>query len=493
MSDVETRPPLSDPTADPGAGGSVLVVHVAFCADLPDRVGESAPFHDLGIEHILGRCVAGTDEVPVEFAPWHPVIRRKPRELDVDTISRRHLKLTPLAIGLDVKLLGRGPMRIHGKPCTEGIAAPGHTILIENRLLLYVSRRSVHPTLRHFPTHLLGAFGQPDAFDMVGDSEAMMRARDAAALAAQGDLHVLVLGETGSGKEALARVVHALSRRAKGAFVEHNAAGLDDELAQAELFGNEKNYPNPPMDARPGLVGEADGGTLFLDEIGELSHDVQAKLLRVLDKRGQYRRLGGKTTLTSDFRMVGATNQPLDKPRPDFVGRFKGRVNVPSLRQRVEDIPSIAQHRARELLRGAPQLAGRFIEQRPDGTSWVRIAPELLEALMLAEHPLNVRGLDTVLWAAMGRSIGSWIRPSPELLESLERRAAPAQSSYLLPDGKMRELTAAEIADLRNRYDGTRGSAARIAAAWGVTRYQVHRALKRYGIEDAVVEEIDGA
>jgi DNA-binding NtrC family response regulator len=481
MSAVDTRPPLTNRTGDPDAGGSVLVVYVGFCADLPDRTGESCAFVDLEVARVLGRCVADTDEVPVEFAPWHPVIRSKARELDVDTISRRHLELTGLGIGLHVKLLGRGPMRINGKPCTEGIAAPGHTILIDNRLLLYVTRRSLHPTLRHFPAHMLGAFGQPDAFDMVGESEAMMRARDEAALAAQGDLHVLVLGETGSGKEALAKVVHALSARAKGPFVDHNAAGLDDELAQAELFGNEKNFPNPPMDARAGLVGEADGGTLFLDEIGELSHAVQAKLLRVLDKRGQYRRLGGKTTLTSDFRMVGATNQPLDKARPDFVGRCKGRVNAPSLRRRIEDIPLIAQHRAKELLQGAPLLAGRFIEQRPDGTRWVRIAPDLLEALMLADHPLNVRGLDTVLWAAMGWSTGSWIRPSPEQLDEL-KPAALVRSPYLLPDGKLRELTKVEVADLRNRYDGTRGSAARIAAAWGITRYQVHRALKRYGM-----------
>jgi DNA-binding NtrC family response regulator len=237
-------------------------------------------------------------------------------------------------------------------------------------------------------------------------------------------------------------------------------------------------------------VAEADGGTLFLDEIGEMSHEVQAKLLRVLDQGGRFRHLGGSKVLTSDFRMVGATNQPLEKPRPDFVGRFKGRVIVPNLRARAEDIPHLAQHRARALLAKAPKLAERFLEQRPDGSTWVRIAPSLLEALLLAEHPLNVRGLDTVLWEAMGRSVGRWIRPSKEQLEAL-RPVRRERAPRLLSDGRMRELTPVEIQELRDRYDGTRGSAAKIAALWGVSRFQVYRALKRHGIEETLLEEED--
>jgi two-component system nitrogen regulation response regulator GlnG/two-component system response regulator HydG len=491
MSDADTRTPFPDRTPDPDAGPSALAVHVAFCADLPDRTGESAAFPDLGIVRILGRCVAATSEVPVEFAPWHPVVRRTPRELDAGTISRRHLQLTAILAGLHVKLLGRGPMRIAGKPCTEGVAAPGQTIYLEGRLLLYVTRRSLHPVLRHFPARMLGAPGQPDAFGIVGDSEAMLRARDDAAHAAQGDENVLVLGETGSGKEALSRVVHGLSARSGKAFVDFNAAGLDEALAQSELFGNEKNYPNPPMDARAGLVAEADGGTLFLDEIGEMSHDVQTKLLRVLDQGGRFRHLGGSKTLTSDFRMVGATNQPLDKPRPDFVGRFKGRVIVPNLRARAEDIPHLAQLRARALLAKAPKLAERFIEQRPDGVSWVRIAPDLLEALLLAEHPLNVRGLDTVLWEAMGRSVGSWIRPSKEQLEALAPPPVATRSSYLLPNGQMRDLEPSEVLALRGRINGARGAVREAAAAMGISRFQLRRLMARYEIAVPKGEEAD--
>jgi len=492
MSPDDTQPPPTNPTADPGAGGSVLVVVVAFCAGAPDRTGESCPFPDLGITCVLGRGVAATPEVPVEFSPWHTVICRKPRELDVDTVSRRHLELTATAIGIQVKLLGRGPMRIAGIPATEGVALVGETILVHERLLLYVTRRPLECTLRHFPVSHLGPFGQPDAFGQVGEGEAMRRLRDATAVAAQGEEHVLVLGGSGSGKQAVSRALHGLSSRSKGPFVEFNAAGLDKGLAQAELFGNEKNFPNPPMDARPGMVAEAHEGTLYLDEIGEMSHDVQAKLLSVLDDAGHFRRLGGSKTLTSDFRMVGATNQPLSKPRQDFVGRFRGQVDVPGLRERAEDIPLIAQHSARVMLAAAPALAERFIAQRPDGTSFVRIAPDLLEALMLADHPLNVRGVEKVLWAAMGRSIGSWIRPSLEQLEAL-RPVKRERAPMLMSDGRMRDLTPIEVDELRDRYDGTRGSAARIAALWGVTRFQVYRALKRHGIEETLVDEADDA
>lgn len=492
MFDNDTRPPSPDPTVDPDEEGTVLHVVVAFCADLPERTGESFPLQDVGIEYVLGRGVAGTDEIPVEFASWHPVVRRSPRELAIDTISRRHLQLIARPIGVEVRLLGRGPMRLAGKPATEGIVPPGETILVEDRLLLFVTRRPLTSVLRHFPLPLLGAPGQPDAFGMIGDSWAMMRARDAAAHAALGDGHTLVTGPSGAGKEAMAHAVHGLSSRASGPFITFNAAGLTEELAQAELFGNEKNFPNPPMEARPGLVAEANQGTLYFDEIGDMLREVQAKLLRVLDSRGEYRRLGGKTTLTTDLRVVGATNQPLQEFRPEFLGRFTGRVEVPSLRERPDDVPLIAQKCARKMLEAAPHLAERFLETRPDGSSHVRIAPDMLEVLMRTGHPLNVRGLKTELWAAMRRSVGSWIRPSREQRESL-KPPPPARSPFLLPDGKMRELTAADIRELRELYDGSRGSAARIAEAWGVSRYQVHRLLKRYGIEERELDEGDGA
>ena len=493
MDEPITRPPSDDPTADPGAAPSVLVVVVAYCVDLPHRAGESAALPDLGIERILGRGAASRGEVPVEFGPWRagqPVVAR---ELDVDTMSRRLLRLIARPLGIDVTLLGNGTMRIGGRVCTEGHAMPGDTILVDNRLLLYVTRRSPSFVLRHFPAHCLGAFGQPDAFEMVGESELMMRVRDEAALAAGSSLHALVLGGTGTGKEAIARAVHALSNRAGKPFIAYNGAGLSEELAQVEVFGNDEDFPNPPMKARPGLVGEAHGGTLFLDEIGELPESVQTKLLRVLDTGGQYRRVGGTKTLTSDFRMVGATNRPLSKRREDFVGRYKSRVQLPTLRARAEDIPLIAQHRARELFKGSPALAKRFTEQRADGTSWVRIAPDLLEALMMHDNPLNVRGLDIELWAAMGRSVGGTVRASEEQLATLRPPPTVVPNGYMLPNGQMRELRPNEVFQLRSRLDGTRGAVSRTAADLGISRHQLRRLMDRHGISAPKDEEPENA
>ena len=117
----------------------------------------------------------------------------------------------------------------------------------------------------------------------------------------------MLLGETGTGKELAARAVHRFSTRADRPLVARNAATMPAGLIDAELFGNARNYPNPGMAERPGLVGQADGGFLFLDEIGELPSELQAHLLRVLDAGGEYQRLGESRVRRSDFRLLAAT------------------------------------------------------------------------------------------------------------------------------------------------------------------------------------------
>ncbi len=121
------------------------------------------------------------------------------------------------------------------------------------------------------------------------------------AFAAQSSHHVLVQGDSGSGKELAARAIHALSSRQRGPFVTRNAATLPEGLVDAELFGTVRGYPHAGSPERRGVIGEADGGTLFLDEIGELRHDLQAHLLRVLDHGGEYQRLGDARTRRSTF------------------------------------------------------------------------------------------------------------------------------------------------------------------------------------------------
>src|SRR5262249_46286359 len=151
-------------------------------------------------------------------------------------------------------------------------------------------------------------FGRADADGFVGESPAAWDLRDRLAFIGPQAGHVLLVGESGVGKELAARALHARSRRSRRPLVSRNAATLPEALIDAELFGHARDYPNAGMPERAGLVGEADGGTLFLDEIGELPEARQAHLLRLLDG-GEYQRLGDPRVRRADVRFIAATNR----------------------------------------------------------------------------------------------------------------------------------------------------------------------------------------
>jgi two-component system nitrogen regulation response regulator GlnG/two-component system response regulator HydG len=262
-------------------------------------------------------------------------------------------------------------------------------------------------------------------------------------------------------------------------------------LAEAELFGNVKDYPNPPMPERPGLLGEASGGTLLLDELGELPQEIQAKLLRVLDDAGQYRRLGEGFARRADVRVIGATNRPVERFRGDLFARLKQRAELPRLRDRPEDIPLLAQHRLRVLLEHFPEVAARVVERRADGFVHVRIAVELVDALLGAEHPLNVRGLDTILLKAIEQSRGSTVRASPEELAALRPVPEERRAGLVSPSGRVRELTPAELETLRRMIDGRHGCVTAAARALKLSRYQVYRLMERHGLTGLSGEDPD--
>src|SRR5213594_53328 len=185
---------------------------------------------------------------------------------------------------------------------------------------------------------------------MVGESYAMRQLREQVAMAAPTNGPVLIYGENGTGKELVARTVHALSRRRTGAFVEVNCAAIPEELIESELFGHVRGAFTGAVADRRGKFEVADGGTIFLDEIGDMSLKTQAKVLRVLQEQA-FERVGGKETLRVDVRVLAASNQDL----PDLIaqGRFREDlfyrlsvipVEVPPLRQRAEDIPLLVEH-----------------------------------------------------------------------------------------------------------------------------------------------------
>jgi anaerobic nitric oxide reductase transcription regulator len=216
------------------------------------------------------------------------------------------------------------------------------------------------------------------------------RLRNAAAL---DGLHVLLTGETGTGKSLVARVIHENSPRARGPFVEVNCAAIPRELWEAEFFGCARNAYTQATE-RAGRFASADGGTLFLDEIGELAPDLQAKLLRVLDQ-GCFERLGEDRTRRANVRIIAATNRPLESDmstgrfRPDLFFRLsRYQIRVPSLAERREDIGL---------------LAALFVDRecKELGLPASSLDPAVLGALSARAWPGNVRQLQSVIAQAV--------------------------------------------------------------------------------------------
>jgi formate hydrogenlyase transcriptional activator len=242
--------------------------------------------------------------------------------------------------------------------------------------------------------------------EIVGQSQLLRRALKQAETVAPTDSTVLILGETGTGKELLARAVHNLSGRREATFVRVNCAAIPAGLLESELFGHEKGAFTGALTQRVGRIELADRGTLFLDEVGDIPLELQAKLLRVLQEK-EFERLGSARTITSDVRIVAATNRPLKKMvstgefRRDLYYRLSVfPIVVPALRDRPEDIPLLVNY---FLLKHARRLK-KTIEIVP---------PEALRALAAYSWPGNVRELEHLIERAVILSPGPELRLPP--------------------------------------------------------------------------------
>jgi two-component system, NtrC family, response regulator AtoC len=242
-----------------------------------------------------------------------------------------------------------------------------------------------------------------------------------AAKAAQAMISVLILGETGVGKEILAHAIHRMSRRKDKPFMALNCAALAETLLEGELFGNERGAFTGAHTTRPGLFEAAEGGTVFLDEVGELPMSIQVKLLRVLEER-RVMRVGGRTPISIDVRFVSATNRDLDLAieqgafRQDLFFRLNGiAVEIPPLRERpAEILPFIEKF----IVSSAEKL-----EQAPP-----TLSPEAADILVRYTWPGNVRELKNVVDRAVVLSSGSVILPEqlPAKLKTFTRDSIPA-------------------------------------------------------------------
>ena len=308
----------------------------------------------------------------------------------------------------------------------------------------------------------------PDEF--IGASRAVEDVRELVARVAPTEATVLVLGETGTGKELVARGIHQLSSRRDRALVKVNCAALHEGLLLSELFGHEKGAFTGAVSRKPGRFEIADRGTIFLDEIGEISPEAQVKILRVMQER-EFERVGGNETLKADVRIIAATNRDLEKEVRE--GRFRDdlyfRLNVipietPPLRARKEDIPRLIDY---FVSKHGPRMNRQIAS----------VEPRALECLMRYDWPGNVRELENVVERGLVLGRGPVLRFDRQLLG--EPPPSSRESEFTSLEEYERRYILRVLAHANGLVSGERG-AARIL---GMRPTTLRSRMKKLGIE----------
>ncbi|TNF22371.1 MAG: PAS domain S-box protein [Deltaproteobacteria bacterium] len=318
--------------------------------------------------------------------------------------------------------------------------------------------------------------------DIISKSAAMRPVRELVPLLARSDSSVLIQGETGTGKELVARAIHSLGPRAKHAFVAVNCGAIPETLVESELFGHVRGAFTGAHSDRVGRFAMAQGGTLLLDEIGDVAPSVQVKLLRVLQER-QFTPVGSSRSVTADVRVIAATNRDLaaEAARGRFRRDLLYRLDVvtltlPPLRDRPEDIPLLVDH-----------FVSRFNALQRRGI--LGVSGSAMARLMAYRFPGNVRELENIIEHAFVVCEGDVIRASDlppsvhggataVLPSPLEVPRPPADAAALGP------LESAEAAAIRQALNAHGGSRADAAQALGISRSTLWRKMRRFGISD---------
>jgi len=322
--------------------------------------------------------------------------------------------------------------------------------------------------------------------EIIGKSAALQKILKELETVGPTDSTVLILGETGTGKELIARAIHNLSSRHDNAFVKVNCAAIPTGLLESELFGHERGAFTGAIAQRIGRFELAHHGTVFLDEIGEIPLELQPKLLRVLQER-EFERLGSSRTLKTDARLIAATNRDLS----DLVAEHKFRsdlfyrlnvfpIRVPALRERPEDVPLLVRHFAEIFSR----RMGKLIQSIPADT---------MSALMTYDWPGNVRELQNVIERAVILSSRGVLRVSPSELRT-SSASAPVSAEATLSPARPKRIRAAvppltreqieqALRDSGGRVGGADGAASRL----GLKRTTLIAQMKRHGIRSASV------
>jgi len=302
--------------------------------------------------------------------------------------------------------------------------------------------------------------------NLVGQAPAMVKLYETIADVAQADATVLITGETGTGKELVARAIHAQSPRCYAPFIAVNCGAFTEQLLESELFGHEKGAFTDAKYTKKGRLEMANAGTLFLDEVGDISMKMQIDLLRVLETR-EFIRVGGTATLRSDFRVIAATNQDLQEAihkktfRPDLFYRLNViHLQVPPLRERPDDIPLLAQH---FLWRYATETNKKIDS----------IQPEAMEAMRRYPWPGNVRELENAIERAVVVGKGRKIRLSDLPL------VIPVGGAAEIEKWSLEEIERQHISRVLVTEDGNLSNAAKILRIHRTTLYEK---MKKYGL-----------
>lgn len=358
---------------------------------------------------------------------------------------------------------------------------------IHREELLVVTRRAQQTRAMTIELHALrdqaGKLASDNLAAQMGTSAAVQRVIHQVGLVAASTFSVLILGETGTGKELVSHAVHKLSDRRLRPFVALDCGAIPDALLESELFGHERGAFTGAERRKEGRFRLAEGGTCFLDEIGNLAPNLQAKLLRVLES-GQVQAVGAERAVPMDVRFVAATNQDLQERveqgsfRSDLYFRLaQYEIRLPALRERSEDIPF---------------LTHRFVEEAAQDLRHPieAITPSALELLVAYSWPGNVRELRNVVRQAVLQSAGLAIHADTvrALLGSTSR---PADASAALPSGaSLREIATQAAADaerhaIRDALRAAAGNKAAAARALKTDYKTLHVKIKNLGIEPA--------
>lgn len=317
---------------------------------------------------------------------------------------------------------------------------------------------------------------------IVGDSPSLRQVLTKVEQVAQTAATVLLRGETGTGKEMVARAIHINSPRESRPFVRVNCAALAPGVLESELFGHEKGAFTGAVARRPGRFELADGGTLFLDEVGDLPLDVQVKLLRVLQER-EFERVGGAETIKVDVRVISATHRDLERLIAD--GRFREdlyyRLNVfpitlPPLRDRTNDIPLLVEH---------------FVQKYAQSTGKMVRGADAQATAMLSSYPWpgNVRELENVIERALILATGNTLSAGD--LDFGIRRAVSAPAAVADPgSGSLdsgrslyKRLSEQERNEIVSAVDRAQGNIAHAARALGINRSTLYYRMRKHGLE----------